>query len=120
MNTIQTAIEPLDASLVSKELDKSLLGMKLSLSALSTQNEDHDVMSTPVLGHVFFVRNDRLLCVPTDFVFQGTIEPSLELEACTPEDMDLCVGTQKALIEAIDEWVSRPVYTKTSIPKSTA
>lgn len=108
-------MEPWDASLVSKELDKSLNEMKRSLASLQNQDDSFDVMSTPVMGHVFFLRNGNLLAVPAEFVYQGSFEPGIELEACSPEDLDLSVNVKKVLIEAIDEWVSRPVYTKSPI-----
>lgn len=120
MNTIQTVMEPWDASLVSRELEKSLSEMKRSLLSLKAQADDGDVMSTPVMEHVFFVRNDQLLAVPAEFVYQGSIEPGLELEACSPMELDLSVDIQKTLIESIDEWVSRPVYTKASAATSVA
>lgn len=115
MNTIQTVMEPWDASLVSKELEKSLFEMKRSLTSLENQDDSYSVMSTPVMEHIFFVRNGKLLAVPAEFVYQGTIEPGLEVEACSPMDLDLSVNVQRVLIEAVDEWVSRPVYTKTSV-----
>lgn len=120
MNTIQTVMEPWDASLVSNELEKSLNEMKRSLLALQNQGDGEAVMSTSVMDHVFFLRNGELLCVPAEFVYQGSIEPGLELEACSPLDLDLSVQTQRVLIEAIDEWVSRPVYIKAPAAQSVA
>lgn len=120
MNTIRTVMEPWDASLVANELEKSLNEMTRSLIALQSQSDSGEVMSTSVMDHVFFLRGGQLLCVPSEFVYQGSIEPGLALEACSPLELDLSVVTQRVLIEAVDEWVSRPVYVKTPASKSVA
>lgn len=120
MNTIQTVMEPWDASLVARELEKSLTDMKQSLTSMNRVLDGVSVVSTPVMEHTFFVSNGELVCVPSEFVYQGHVDETLAMEACSPLELDLSVDAQKALIEAIDEWVSRPVIIEVSNRTSTS
>lgn len=110
MTTIKSITEPWDAAQVSKTLNASLCAMKQALEALEAQQDGHGVVSSPVKGHVFFVDNYQLLCLPSEMCHNGLIDESAEAHACSLMEMDLSVTVQRSLIEAIDEWVSRPVY----------
>lgn len=120
MNTIETVMEPWDASLVARELEKSLSNMKASLVAMARASGEVSLVSTPVMEHTFFVSGSELVCVPSEFVYQGHVDEALAMEACSPMELDLSVNAQKALIEAIDEWVSRPVIIEISNRTSTS
>ena len=113
-------MEPWDASLVAKELEKSLHEMRDIIETLNAQSKSGYVMSTPVMNHVFFVINKNLLCVPEESVFHNCIDPSIDVLECSPLSLNLSVATRRALIEAAEKWISRPVYSKKKTPVETA
>lgn len=111
MDTVQNIMEPWDAAQVSRTLNASLENMRRFLISLKEQSPEQNIISSPVQGHVFFVRGDELLCLPSEFVRWGLVDEDAPVEAASVIELDLSVTVQRKLIEAIDEWVSRPVYT---------
>lgn len=110
MNTIKTVMEPWDADQVSKALEASLDSMKRALLAIASQRPEKNIMSTPVQWHVFFVHNDKLLCLPSEFIHQGIVDEAAVTDAFSVIELDLSVTVQRTLIESIDAWVARPSY----------
>ena len=111
MNMIRTVMEPWDAAQVTVSLEASLNTMENALRAITKQLDGQEILSTPVHGMIFFLRDDSLVCLPSDYIHQGFVDNDSTSDACSVEDLDLSVSIQRDLIEAIDEWVSRPVYT---------